>query len=102
MNSPQFTKLPDGIFDPNPAEAADYYIELSGEIKTLIELDRAAFIDLTNSLYSGECPSIIIDRCLDQLALYGTTIIYSGSLKQCLTYSSSYKELGLGVIFKKI
>ena len=101
MNQPS-VNLPEGLFDPNPADPAAYFMRLSAEVKTMVELNRNEFAELTNLIYGGECPEIIIERCLDQLSLYGSTIIYTGTLKQCLAYQGSFSALGMSATVNAI
>jgi hypothetical protein len=90
--------------DPNPNELAEFDLTLKADTKTMVEItsDTSKFVERMHDLYGGKCPTIIIDRCLDQLRLYGSAIIYVGSFKQCIAFAGSFHEMGFEARYAEI
>lgn len=98
------SKLPASVYDPNPRDPAEYCLTLAASIKTAIDLvsDSKQFSERMHDLYGGLCPQIIIERCIADLRDRGSTVIYTGTLKQCIAFSGTFKEMGFGTQYTEI
>lgn len=94
----------DSAVDPNPNDPAEYELTLLATTDMMIEVTAkpVPFTERMHDLYSGKCPSIIIDRCLDDLRLLGKTTAYVGTFKQCVAFVGSFRELGFEARYNEI
>ena len=93
--NPNPINSPVGIVDPNPTEPAKMTIKLSADINTMIGLNYVSFREALSILYAEDIAKVLCVKLLDDLRLYGHTIVYTGTVKQCVLGHSIFKNLGL-------
>ena len=98
------SKLPASVYDPNPLDVAEYSLTLTATMSVMIGLlaDLKPFTERMHDLYNGGCPKVIIDHCITELRDNGQSTIYVGTLKQCVVFISTFKEMGFGAQYTEI